>query len=240
MTIRTLAFVVVSILISSCSEPTASDSLDVSNSNTTASFELDRTHYRTARGETVADNADVTLWNRNTTFGVNGGRVYLSGTELPWLGAPYQNYTPAGERLAIPLYFDGRYHVFTVSGSSEFAAMSDSIRSPGAPLTVISPTPIDTISRSAGFTILWNATGAEAAYVWISDTSRTIGHQNFATSTDDDGSLTLTPSDLSTLIEGPINVAIYCGNHKSVHGANGRDYDLRISESYIVFLNLKP
>ncbi len=182
-------------------------------------------------GDSQHDEAAVALWSGDSVFSVFGGAVTANGTMLNSTtiaggGTTYSNRLPTGQYGAIPYTLNGSFQVFDVSGSASFGALRDSVRSPAADLSVQFPVAGASLSKSAGFTVQWNGASADVAHVMVVDSATSVGHQSFGKIVGDNGSYTVSPSDLSNLTTGPVTILVSRGNYKVATAPDGRKYTL--------------
>jgi hypothetical protein len=178
----------------------------------------------------------------DSTKPVYGGVLSINGVSIParHFGAG-TTYVGRGDSGTAPLMLDGSWQIFAVSGSGTFPPLLDSLRSPLGATAITAPRSRDTVSKSTGFTVMWNATGPGGAHLMIADTSTEIGHRLLDTiMPSDPGSIVLTPSMLSGLVAGPINLMVTRGDIK--YGAAGQHvrYRLAIGSTRQISLLLTP
>jgi len=191
------------------------------------------------------DNVAASLWNNTNFLSVDGGTLTLNGISIikqsyGTNGIIYKSVDVdgSGNPDDVPLIFNGSYHVFNVSGTSMFSALIDSVISPTADLTVSYPLSTSTISKSSGFTLTWNGVGADTAHIMILDSDTTIGHVIFSKSMSDNGSLTITPTDLSPLQTGSIEIIVARGNYKIATDILNRAYLLSVYSKQTIHTTL--
>lgn len=151
-------------------------------------------------GDITESLAEVFLFHPDSAASIDGGTVSYNGVTLTRRdhspdGVYYANSTNASQ--AVPLSWSSSSNVFSVSGSTAFAALADTIASPGAEVSVSAPTVTDSLSKAAGFSVSWNNGGAIGDTIVISVDD---GSNGFNVITADDGSEFISSSMLSALV----------------------------------------
>lgn len=201
-----------------------------SGGNLSATFEIDNclTHYADSF-ETDGAVALAYLWDSSSSASVSGGTVALNGTSMPTVdhsadgdGVYYSFNSGAGQ--TVPMKYDASSLVFSVSGNSNFAALSDSISYVNKKMTLSAPGIADSLSASSGFTISWPHVSGSVDTIAIElhgDTS------TYLTSTSNNGSFSVTPAMLSNFGAGTtITVAVTRITYKYATASDGRNYVL--------------
>ncbi len=158
-------------------------------------------------GATASDEeVNVALWNSDKHVPVSGGVVTMNSTVIPFSsssndsnGFSYQLDHAAGE--SVPFSFNGGPLVFSLAGSSEFPALTDSITFPNQDMNVTSPAGGAVISKSSGFIVNWNhvQNSTDSIMVTITEDSVTTGVQYTTT---DNGAITVPAAALSVFKPG--------------------------------------
>lgn len=214
----------------------------------TSNLNFWRDEYRKIIGGVVkragSIEANFHFWNPDSMpKAVSAGEVKINGNVVPrYQDAKGVFYAGNGLDATIPLPFDGSYQVFTIAGDAGYPAFVDSVRSPNGATSIAFPMPTDTVSKSAGFTITWNADPTlDGIYVNISDTCRQVGCKRFSKRMEGDpGSLTISAAELATLQPGPITIMVGRGNYKFGEVGTGKKYRLLVYSSQTTEATLRP
>ena len=168
--------------------------------NYSATFQVSKTLTKGLDSATFADEeAAITLWDSGTT--VSGGTVTINGTTVPSVdesshggGTYYALSSPLGQ--TVPIAFDGSKLVFAASGSTQFAALKDSLYYVNKEMAITSPGVADTLSKSAGFTIAWshNSGSGNTVVIQLIAIGDTAYDEEVVS---DNGSFTITPAMLT-------------------------------------------
>lgn len=239
--LKPIAFALLATLfLASCTDTPVAPDLGRGGTFYATQAKLDQQGLRTTF---VSTSISINLFTEDSVWNSYGGPAFFNGTPLTarsnaGYGTSY--FDAYDNPLSLPLKFDGSYHTFIVAGHNSIPAVTDSLPSPTAALTMSYPTITDTISKSKGFTMTWNGVGAMDAHASVSDTNSTIGHRTFAATTADDGSLVISPADLATVDPGPVSVTLHRGNTKTVNTTDGRQYIFNIRSQHTVHTFLKP
>ena len=176
------------------------------------------------------DNLEVdgNLYNGSGSD-VDGGTFDFNGTSVTkhtfTSGVSYNTSNSDGGTVS--LSFNGAFHVFAISGSSSYSSFTDSLRSPNGSMAVSAPTIASTLSRSSSYTVTWSYTTASSNTVLIQVTD-TTGTGIVQKTVSDNGTYTLTSTDLSGLAAGPIKVAVSRINYREGTDSNSRNYVLAL------------
>lgn len=164
-------------------------------------------------GVVAVNGAGITRRNDLAT----GGIFYATGWE-------YDQDTPVKA--------DESMHHLDISGNAAFASFADSIRSPGA-VYVTQPGLMETISKSKGCTIVWEASGHAGDSVTI-EAHDGIYAYLLSKRVPDNGAVVLTNADLRGISYGMVLIGVNRANTKrSVH-PDGRFSDMTISSKMLV------
>ena len=196
--------------------------------NLAATFQIDNsvTNYADSVSASGAE-AVAYLWDSASSVAVSGGTVSINGTTMPTMdhsadGNGIYYLMNSGNSETVPMAYDGSQLIFSVSGNSNFSALTDTIAYVNKQLSLSSPVLYDTLQKSSGFTISWpyNSGSTDTiAIELIDDTSY------YVTGTYDNGSFTVTSSMLTGFPTGSlINVAVTRIKYKYATDANGRQY----------------
>ncbi len=194
--------------------------------------------------------ASATLWSTASADPVFGGAVQMNSTMLPFSTAYLVDSSQTGGP-SLPISFNGGPVVFSISGSSQFPALTDSITFPSRDIHVTSPSAGSAISQSAGFTITWDYTPGSTDSIVISygapvgidavvsnqpmiDSGSGLYSTGFATG--DNGSFTVPPSALSDFITGD-QLSIEVTRYREKYGMDklGHKYIMEAYTSSTIF-----
>jgi hypothetical protein len=218
--------------------------------NIAASFFVDKWRMTAVDGTTASDKqVNVSFGNPDIHLPVSGGTVTMNSTMIPYssisndsIGYTYQLDSAAGQ--SVPILFNGSPLVFSVSGSSQFAALTDSITFPNEDMNVTAPAVGAKISKSSDLTVRWDyvpgGVDSITLIVFVADDSDSVplGNEVAFFTIGDNGSLTVPASTFSSFPAGEgLTISVKRYNEKYGVDPLGRRYLMESSTvSYINYL----
>ncbi|MCE2503970.1 MAG: hypothetical protein J4G05_07935 [Chlorobi bacterium] len=145
-------------------------------------------------------------------IGIDGGDILFGSATLDKMtdnGFTSYGHWNTGTSIIRPNMNGGLYY-FQVTGSSSFgASLLIDVTNPNGHTQITSPSLMDTVSRTNGFTTTWNRTAATdtVQLSLIRVDSINIG-STYHVLTTDDGSHTFNPSDISNVPTGKILLVV--------------------------------
>lgn len=191
--------------------------------NYAGTFQAYNTKHKFSYGTFEEKAAIVHLWDSISTASISGGTVKLNNGILSvknFGSDGYYYHSSSGEGTTPGFSFDGSYQVFDVAGSATFPTFTDSLQSPNAAVTVTSPTTSSSLSKASGFTVTWSVPSGSTSDIFVT-VHDSVSSSYIEKAVSDNGSCTITTSDLSVLSANPLTVAVTRVKYKeAVH--NGK------------------
>ncbi len=208
--------------------------------NYAATFFVDKWTMTNVDGSSGSDKqVSVTLWNPSSHVPVSGGTVTLNSTVIPFSasssasnGFDYQLDQAAGQ--SVPISLNGSPLVISVSGSSQFSALTDSIAFPNQDIIVTAPAVGRTISKSSDLTIKWDyipgSSDSITISVFVAVDSIPFGNAVGSFTIADNGSFTVPASTFSSFNTGDgVTISVKRYDEKYGEDLLGRRYIMESS-----------
>ena len=216
----------------------------------------------TLHGLPVEEDIDISnyhaVFNNNSyNSPINAGDVFVNGNKLKKINIDSTNQDLAlYSSLDLPIFTDGTPYKWEVSGSEQFSAFSEEINSPEYEMQIISPEKGSEISKSDSLVILWDNKGKPAdeittfitdeidlAYARANDMDSRLAmylsRESIYASTDDEGSLALTPAALDYFDSNQtLYIVVSCYNRELKKLSNGKFAFLSVDNTHIVPIKL--
>ncbi len=213
-------------------------------SNYAATFQICKvvTNYADSTSSS-GEQALVSLWDSSTSVPIAGGTVDINSTALPQVnhsfdggGINYELSTAASQ--TVPMVFDGSQLVFSVSGSSSFAALADTLNFVNKEMSITVPGIGDTVSKGAGFALAWSHVASSPNTVVI----QIIGDSSYSENVvSDNGAFTITSAMLTGFSSGNnIEVVATRITYLDKTAPDGRNYAMASFSRVCNFYPLKP
>jgi hypothetical protein len=158
---------------------------------------------------------------------VSGGAVTIDSMVIPPWGntiVSYQLDSASGQ--SVPILLNGAQVVFSVSGSSQYPPLRDSVTFPNRDMKVTAPTAGATVSKSAGFSVTWDYVPNSSDSIELDVVKESTGG-NTIYNIADNGSFMVPASALSVFNTGDwVLISMY--RHKITYGVDklGHQYDM--------------
>ncbi|MBS1912618.1 MAG: hypothetical protein JST22_11585 [Bacteroidetes bacterium] len=169
------------------------------------------------------------------------GATTVSFNGMPLICSTLHGYTSYQRILGANspyIHLNGTNNILTIVGTWN-AGFADTILGPSDKTSITSPAYGDTVSKSAGFIVSWSPTSpSQQVAISILDTvrgSRPCGVKYFAS---DPGSYTFSPSDLSCMAPGPLELTVARGTTKALAASAKRQIHITFSSAEHINLTL--
>jgi hypothetical protein len=174
--------------------------------------------------------AELDLWDSSDRVSVDGGAITMNGAPLSLVdmtshngGKYYELSSALGQ--TVPFSYSGGQLIFSVSGSASFAALTDTFAYVNRDMNVTSPSEISpALSKSRGFSITWDYSAGSADTIRVTVTDDSAG--GVIRYCPDNGSTTISASDLASFKTGTLNISVARYSYKLATDAFGRKYGM--------------
>jgi hypothetical protein len=215
-------FIAGALTLAGCWEPGAELLMAPQNTYMSISQQFSYTRGGYIRG---SGSVSVSLMDRTGKSSVSGGTVKMNGLELTsdndgaWSEGYYRGgFDPVSDSLKGPMA------VFSVSGSDDFPALTDSIPFPHGPLELQFPGGRDTLPLTGGIAVSWEPKIGDSATLTIVQERDRFGKRSFVQRTVYNGGSITIPSNQHNFIPGPVFVTILRDYWKLDTLPDGRRY----------------
>jgi len=162
-----------------------------------------------------------------------GGTLTYNGSNVPDVvdSTVYMLDTTA-------VVINGSQNYFNVSGSGSIPSFADTVSSPTGNTYISSPIAGDTVNRT-GFTITWNGVSADTAHVVLMGHASNGNSVMFEKTIPNNGSFTITSTDLNSFANGELYVGIARVNYKMKTLSNSKKSVVLIHSDHLALVHIQ-